>query len=253
MQMLLLLQANLTIASESDFAKVYTNPEGHFTLIADIELTQTEPSEVIFKGIIDGFNHTITVKDDLLIFESIDGALFRDLNIIVGNSHFAIQMSDSTFKDVHFTLASTTFDSTESCSFISCSFTFGEASAIRSSKMTHFNGILSSGKSPLMELSENDVFGNSFFSTAVELGSATKGYGAVADRMQGSTLIKTKVNFSVDGSATVHSNLIGGIAATGMYIKINDVDVYAHFDLKSKEHLGGMFANLEKHDSDRSY
>ena len=61
------------------------------------------------------------------------------------------------------------------------------------------------------------------------------------------------MNFSVDGSTTVHSNLIGGIAATGLYIKINDVDVYAHFDLKSKEHLGGMFANLEKHDSDRSY
>ena len=44
-------------------------------------------------------------------------------------------------------------------------------------------------------------------------------------------LIKSKINFTVDGDTAVHSNLIGGISGTGLYVKINDVDVYALFNL----------------------
>ena len=71
MLMYLTLQANLIIASESDFAKVYDNPDGHFTLITDIVLSQSDPTASEFKGIFDGANHTITVADNTLVFATV--------------------------------------------------------------------------------------------------------------------------------------------------------------------------------------
>ena len=152
MQLLVLTwQQDLVIGSAGDFAKFYSNPEANYTLTADIELGADTASVSIFRGVLDGRNHTITVNADQPLFASIEGALLRDIKIVATGNDFATDVQSSVFRNVHFSVQQIAIQNVKSTNFTSCSFKYNITAVFNSSEKCMFSGVSTAGSYPLVK------------------------------------------------------------------------------------------------------